>query len=275
MSELNPNPAAQNPAPAATPPAATAAPAAAPASAATPPATPVAPAAAPAAPAGNPLATQPAVSIEPAAPSAAVQESPYEPTGNATVDAVVAGLHKAGADVEKVSSALLETGVVDAAAQAALEKAYGKEVAAALKTGVEAHLQAQKASAATATKTVHDFFGGESAWEQAKSWAKDNVSQEVRDMLSVGLNKGGEAMTLALNQLKGLMEQAGQTVTGITLTPGAPASPASQEIKFSEYIKEKQAASRRGDDQAVKILESRARASIDSFAKRGLNWQRS
>lgn len=169
----------------------------------------------------------------------------------------------------------MASGKVDPTVQAALEKAYGKEVAAALKVGVEGHLAAHQAQVAAATQEVHNFFGGQEGWTAAQQWAKDNLSADVKAMLSTGLNQGGEAMKLALNQLKGLMEQAGQTVTGTVLTPGAPVQAGTQEIKFSEYIKEKQAASRRGDEQAIKTLEARARASMTSFTQRGLRWERS
>jgi hypothetical protein len=247
--------------------------------AATPAATPPAPAATPAPAAGtpNPLAATPAVAIPAATPPAAAAvpafESPYDPTGNATVDAVVAGFHKAGVNVDAVAESVMSTGKVDATAKAALEKAYGPAVASALITNLERDLADHQAQVTKAQETAHTFFGGKESFDSALEWASANLDKGVKDMLNVGLAKGGAAMELSLNHLKGLMEAAGQTVVGAVQTPGAPVNTGVAPLAFDEYIKEKAAATRRGDDGAVKALEGRARASMEHFSKLGQRWE--
>jgi hypothetical protein len=245
--------------------------------AATPAATPpVTPAATPAAGPPNPLTATPAVAIPAApAPAAAVPafESPYDPTGNATVDAVVAGFHKAGVNVDAVAEAVMSTGKVDATAKAALEKAYGSAVASALITNLERDLADHQTQVTKAQETAHTFFGSKESFDTALDWASANLDKGVKDMLNVGLAKGGAAMELSLNHLKGLMEAAGQTVLGAVQTPGAPVNTGVAPLAFDEYIKEKAAATRRGDDGAVKALEGRARASMEHFSKLGQRWE--
>ncbi len=229
----------------------------------------------PAVPAGvpNPLAPAGIMAPTPVVVAPVVEVSPYEKTGNPNTDAVLAGFHKSKVSEEDMNK-VMETGILDGAALAGLEAAYGADVAAALKVGVEADIKANKEYAALGLKTVHDAFGGESQWNEVKTWASTALDPAVKDMLSMGLDAGGQAMEIAISQIKAIMLNAGKTVAGTPagagIVPTAPTGVA--PIDFQSYINQKRTASQRGDTATVQALEAQGRAASDFYASKGQRW---
>jgi hypothetical protein len=200
----------------------------------------------------------------------------WTPTGNTLVDTIAQGYIAKGGTPEQMAELIHEvgqTGKLLDSHKRALADTFG-DLAPALIPSLENAAQANIAWVANERKAVFDVVGGETAFNDMRSWAHENLDQETQDYISAGLEKGGKTAQAAIAQLKTFMKEKGATVTDTThKANGEQATNTDAPLGLAQYVTEKATLVKAGNTEGIAALEARARVAMNAAHKKGLKWR--